>query len=150
MKRTLTHVLVLGILLSTCTIMQAIETDRAESKGLISDYRYPPSSAMHDGSSASARVIAINPEWGNIDTEFVYPDLERVGISKGTIFTVQFKEKSFKVMMATNYDDVQQGEWVAFITADGFLRIARNLESAVKLLGCKQGDNIIIKLQAID
>jgi S-adenosylmethionine hydrolase len=145
MKRTFALVLIAGILLSTCTTTFAIETYSAESKSFISDYRYPPSWAMHDGISASARVIAINPEWGNIDTEFVYPDLERLGISKGVIFTVQFEEKSFKVMMANTYEDVQQGEWVAFITPEGFLRIARNVDSAVKLLGCKPGDNIIIK-----
>lgn len=100
---------------------------------------------MHDSTSASCRVIAINPEWGNIDTAFVYPDLERLGISKGTVFTVQFEGKSFRVMMGNIYDDVPKGEWVAFITAEGFLRIARNLDSAAKLLGCKPGDNIIIK-----
>jgi S-adenosylmethionine hydrolase len=129
MKRKLILVLVAGILLSTCTATLAIVT----------------SNAIFYGSSASAMVIAINSEWGNIDTEFVYSDLEKLGISKGVIFTVQFEEKSFKVMMANIYDDVQKGEWVAFITAEGFLRIARNLDSAVKLLGCKPGDNIIIK-----
>jgi hypothetical protein len=145
MKRTLTLVLMVGILLITYTTTLAIETYKAESKSFIIDYRYRPSRAMHNGSSASGRVIAINFEWGNIDTEFVYPDLERLGISKGTMFTVQFEEKSFKVMMATTYDDVQNGEWVAFITPEGFLRIARNLDSAVKLLGCEPGDNILIK-----
>jgi S-adenosylmethionine hydrolase len=117
-------------LLGTCTTTLAIEAE----------------SAIYDRSSASGMVIAINPEWGNVDTDFVYSDLERLGITKGVIFTVQFKDKSFKVMMASTYDDVQQGEWVAFITAEGFLRIARNVESAANLLGCKPGDRIIIKL----
>lgn len=130
MKRGLALVLMLCIILGTCFTTLGIETDKA----------------IHDSSSGTGRVIAINPEWGNIDTDFMYPDLERLGIRKGAIFTVQFKDKSFRVMMATTYDDVQQGEWVAFITPDGFLRIARNVESAVKLLGCKQGDRIIIKL----
>ncbi|NLD37319.1 MAG: hypothetical protein GX654_10670 [Desulfatiglans sp.] len=129
MKRGLVLVLMAGILLGVSTTMLAIETD----------------SAIHDTNSASGMVRAINPEWGNIDTDFVSSDLERLGITKGVIFTVQFKDKSFKVMMATTYDDVQQGEWVAFITPDGFLRIARNVESAAKLLGCKQGDSIVIK-----
>ncbi|MBN1904253.1 MAG: SAM-dependent chlorinase/fluorinase [Deltaproteobacteria bacterium] len=129
MKRGLTLVLVVGIFLVTCTTLLAIETD----------------SAIHDSSSASGMVRAINPEWGNIDTDFMYPDLERLGITKGNMFTVQFEDKSFKVIMATTYDDVQQGEWVAFITPDGFLRIARNVESAVDLLGCKPGDRIVIK-----
>ena len=150
MKRTLTLVVIAGILFCTCTTTLAIETDRAESKNFINDYRYRPSSAMHNGNSASGRVFAINSEWGNIDTEFVYPDLEKLGISKGVSFTVQFEEKSFKVMMATTYDDVPNGEWVAFLTAEGYLRIARNLDSAVKLPGCKPGDNIIIKHHAID
>lgn len=115
------------------------------SKTFIIDYRYRPSGAIFNGSSASAKVMAINPEWGNIDTGFVYPDLEKLGISKGARFTVQFKEKRFKVMMAGTYDDVPKGEWVAFLTPEGFLRIARNLDSAVKLLGCKPGDNILIR-----
>ena len=33
-------------------------------------------------------------------------------------------------MMESTYDDVQKGEWVAFITAEGFLRIARDVDSA--------------------
>jgi S-adenosylmethionine hydrolase len=145
MKRTFTLVFLAGILLSTYSTTLASETYSAEPKTFIIDYRYRASMAIHNGSSASGRVIAINPEWGNIDTEFVYPDLERLGISIGVSFTVQFEEKSFKVMMANIYDDVPKGEWVAFITPEGFLRIARNLDSAVKLLGCKPGDNIIIK-----
>lgn len=130
MKRGLALVLTAGILLNTCITTLAIEAE----------------SAIYDSSSASGMVMAINPEWGNIDTDIVYSDLERLGIQKGVIFTVQFKDKSFKVMMASTYDDVQQGEWVAFITAEGFLRIARNVESAANLLGCRPGDRIIIKL----
>jgi hypothetical protein len=38
---------------------------------------------MHDSSSATGMVRAINPEWGNIDTTFMHPDLEKLGISKG-------------------------------------------------------------------
>ncbi len=129
MKRTLELLLMAGILLGVSTTMLAIETD----------------SAIHDTSSVTGMVRAINPEWGNIDTDFVSSDLERLGITKGVIFTVQFEDKSFEVMMATTYDDVPQGEWVAFITPEGFLRIARNVENAVKLLGCKQGDSIVIK-----
>jgi S-adenosylmethionine hydrolase len=129
MKRTFVIVLIAGILFCTCTETPAVVT----------------SNAIYHGSSASAMVRAINSEWGNIDTAFVVPDLERLGIKKSESFTVQFGEKSFKVMFATTYDDVPKGEWVAFITAEGFLRIARNLDSAVKLLGCKPGDNILIK-----
>ncbi|NLA76027.1 MAG: hypothetical protein GX846_11260 [Deltaproteobacteria bacterium] len=129
MRKLFTPALMLGILLCACTISLTVMAD----------------SAIHNNSSATGRVRAINPEWGNIDTEFVYSDLERLGITKNTTFTVQFREKSFKVMMGSTYDDVQKGEWVAFITAEGFLRIARNVDSAVMLLGCKPGDNIVIR-----
>ena len=81
----------------------------------------------------------------NIDTEFTAADLEKLGITRGKQFQVTFNEKTFTVLLGASYFDVKRGEWVAFVKADGYLKIARNFDSVIILLGCKAGDEIFIK-----
>jgi len=40
---------------------------------------------------------------------------------------------------------VQLGCWVKFIEANGGFKIAKNFVSAVRFLGCKEGEEIFIK-----
>jgi pimeloyl-ACP methyl ester carboxylesterase len=81
----------------------------------------------------------------NVETPFVASDLARLGIVKGAHFIVRCGDKSAEVLLGTAYFDVPQGEWVAFMTAEGFLRIARNWASAAEMLGCKANDTISIE-----
>ena len=55
-----------------------------------------------------------------------------------------FADKSFSVYLASTYSDVPEGDWVAFMTAEGYLKIARNGANANQTLGCKKGDTISI------
>ena len=81
----------------------------------------------------------------NIDTEFTAADLEKLGITRGKTFQVTFNEKTFTVLLGVSYFDVRQGEWVAFVMANGYVKIARNYDSVIALLGCKTGDELFIK-----
>jgi len=81
----------------------------------------------------------------NIDTEFTAADLEKLDITRGRKFQVIFKEKTETILLGTSYFDVKQGEWVAFLMADGYVKIARNYDSVIALLGCKTGDELFIK-----
>jgi len=89
-------------------------------------------------------VRAIMSDYGNIDTSFEPADLQSIGVAKGDTFTVGFGDKEFEVYLGDTYSDVPRGDWVAFITADGKLRIARNFENAAQTLGVKEGDKITL------
>lgn len=98
----------------------------------------------------NGKAYAKVAKYGDMQTEFVATDMEKLGIKKGDKFRVSFKDKSFTVLFGTTYDDVPSGEWVAFMEAGGLLRIARNWENAKDTLGCKEGDEICISPIAKD
>ncbi len=102
------------------------------------------SSAEFVEGGAYTKIESISSTYGNINTEFIEGDLQQLGISSKTRFQVSYGEQTFTVLLATTYGDVPRGEWVAFLTAEGRLRIARNYENASKTLGCKEGDKIFI------
>ena len=96
---------------------------------------------------AYARVNGFSTAYGNIYTDFVRSDLERLGVAKGDIFTVGFGEKAFPVTLGSGYGDVPRGDWVAFFdaNADNLLKIARNHANAAEELGCGKGDMIFLE-----
>ena len=71
-------------------------------------------------------------------------DFQKLNIKKGDRFTVQFGDKKARVLLGTTFGDVPKGEWIAFFKEDGLLKIARNFDIAVKILGCKEGDMVFI------
>ena len=106
-----------------------------------------PSVAIHKDGRAYATVTGTSESFGNIYTQFVSADLQRLGITPGSYFVVGKGDKAFKVQLGKTYSDVPRGHWVAFITAEGILKIARNFENASKTLTCKPGDRIFIAKQ---
>ncbi len=96
---------------------------------------------------AFAMVIGFSPEYGNIYTQFVESDLNRLGVKAGGMFTVGFGEKEFRVKLGVDYSDVPRGDWIAYYDArEGkTLKIARNFANASKQLGCLAGSTIYIK-----
>lgn len=105
----------------------------------------PPSSVARLKDGMAFAKVKHDHSYVNLQTEFVADDLEKLGIKKHGKFQVSFGEKSFIVLYGTTYNDVPQGEWIAFINADGYLKIARNYESSAKALGCKENDTICIR-----
>lgn len=89
-------------------------------------------------------VVSIAPRFGNIDTSIGPKDLASLGIKRGDTFQVGFSGKRFDVYLGETYSDVPKGDWVAFMTAKGRLRIARNFDNAAQTLGVKQGDSITL------
>ena len=90
------------------------------------------------------KVEAVAPSYGNVDTSFSTGDLATLGVKRGDTFQVGFAGKRFDVYLGDTYSDVPKGDWVAFITAKGKLRIARNLDDAATALGVKKGDTITL------
>ena len=126
--------------LLTCDRTGNLERDRDAT---ITIEGQPSIAAFRDG-RAYAKVTHITGGFGNIPTEFVQADMERLGIQPGSHFTVGRADKEFRVFYGKQYADVPKGEWVAFITADGALLIARNLDNAAKALGCQGQEELYI------
>lgn len=103
-----------------------------------------PALAADHHRQVKGNVAAIGAEYGNIDTDLAVSDLEPLGLQKGDSFSVSFGDKTFAVYLGTTYSDVPRGDWVAFVTEMGNLRIARNFENAATTLGVEQGDTIIL------
>ena len=102
------------------------------------------SKAAFTADGALTRVTSVNASFGNLETEFTSADLDAVDIKRGSSFWISFNENTFNVLYGTTYSDVPHGDWIAFITAEGTLRIARNYDSAAKTLDCKVDDIIMI------
>jgi len=104
------------------------------------------STAVFENNSAKAKITAVDETNYNIDTEFIKDDLEKLNIKNGEHFNVIFNgDRVFKVLYGKSYTDVGFGEWVAYLNANGYLKIARNFSSIVKLTDCKVGDSVCIK-----
>lgn len=97
-----------------------------------------------DHRQVTGNVAAISAEYGNIDTDLAVSDLEPLELEQGDTFSVSFGDKTFAVYLGTTYSDVPRGDWVAFVTEMGNLRIARNFENAATTLGVEQGDAITL------
>lgn len=93
---------------------------------------------------APAEVMRIDENHGNIDTDATAETLAGIGLSKGDSFPVGFGDKEVTVYLGDTYSDVPRGDWVAFITSYGNLRIARNYEDAAAALGVAVGDTLTL------
>lgn len=92
----------------------------------------------------SAEVMHVDEEHGNIDTDATMETVAEIGLEKGSSFPVGFGDREFEVYFGDTYSDVPRGDWVAFITSYGNLRIARNYDNAAEALGVKVGDTITL------
>lgn len=102
------------------------------------------SSAEFVGDTAINSIISISENHGNIFSGFVAADLQRLGISINSHFQLTLGTQTVRVFWGTNYHDVGRGEWVAFISADDSLMIARNTDNACATVSCKTGDPLIL------
>lgn len=104
-----------------------------------------PSTAQAFDGGCRSTVHSIHSVYGNMETTFVAADLTKLGLSLGQQFTVECAEESVVVTWGAQYSDVPRGAFVAFFTAEGFLRIACNMDNAARQLGCSAGDPIVIR-----
>lgn len=116
----------------------------ADEKVLIDVHR-TDSKARHEAGRVYGKVVDVHPVYFNMTADFSRSDLEKAGIKQDLFFYVGFKDKKFKIFLGYSYDDVKEGEWIAFITAEDYLKVARNWANAQKELGCKLGDEIFLE-----
>jgi hypothetical protein len=107
----------------------------------------PPavSSAEFKDGGAYCGINNISSDFGNINTDLIEKDLQKLGIALRSSFTVTLRDTTISAVLGTTYGDVPRGEWVGFISWEGTLRLARNYDNAAKTLGCREGDRLLIK-----
>jgi S-adenosylmethionine hydrolase len=82
--------------------------------------------------------------FGNLDTSFVESDVRSIGTASGDTFQVRCRDKTFDILLGKTFRDVPSGEWVAFSSLQGTLKIARNFASAAEASGCGAGDSLFV------
>lgn len=102
------------------------------------------SRATFTEAGAVTRIQSINESFGNINTELNQTDIDRLKLSEGDYLVCVHGPNTAKVYFGTTYSDVKRGDWVAFMTAEGNLRLARNFENAAETLKVKVGDLVLI------
>ena len=91
-----------------------------------------------------AKITAVTENFGNIFTGFIQDDLHAIGLKTGDTFQLESGDQSVPVKWGTTYRDVQQGEWVSFISGEGNLMVAINRDDACKAIDCEVGDTLRI------
>lgn len=86
------------------------------------------------------RVTAVDPIYGNVETNLVAADLYELGVELGEKIHISVGSKSWTVRWANSYADVGEGDLVAFLTADSTLRVAVNMGNAARRMRCHAGE----------
>ncbi len=97
------------------------------------------SESVIEGDKISGRIIYID-NFGNLITNIPASAL------KAKQITVKIKNRRISGLMRT-YGDVPKGNLLALINSSGLLEISLNSGSAVKLLRCRQGEQVVVLLR---
>lgn len=124
-------------------LLKYIETGKIEpNKDVTIPEAAPASTATFDGAAALGTVTAVDAVYGNITTDFVAADLEKIGAKPGARLAIRSGTKAVEAPWVKAYADVPQGDFLAFVTAEGRVLVARNMANAAQELGVKPGDKI--------
>jgi hypothetical protein len=104
----------------------------------------PAIATVFKDGGAYGSVARVELPFGNLDTTFRESDFRSLGIGLGDHFQVRCREKTFDILLERDFRDVSRGEWVALISPQGVLKIARSFASAAETSGCKPGDNMFV------
>ncbi len=73
--------------------------------------------------------------------------MSRAGYAPGQKLVITLDDKIIPATFAQAYDDVPVGDWLALISPEGMLEIARNMESAAKTADASAGDALKIRAE---
>jgi len=80
--------------------------------------------------------------WDNPAVRRNVETLKEMGFEPGTQIRITIRGKPITATFATTYDDVPEGDWVAFINAEKVLEIAMNLRNAAETVGASAGTKV--------
>lgn len=103
------------------------------------DSEPPVSRATFADGSATGSIVAIDEAFGNLHTDLVTADYDRLGIAPGDAFRIELNGRSFAARRVTTYADVPVGDWLGFPTAEGRFLLAINRQSAAEASGARAG-----------
>jgi hypothetical protein len=102
-----------------------------------------PSTSQELPNGYRVKVTGIDPIYGNVETEMVLEDFQWMLKAQNQGFNARGGASRF-VKFGTTYSDVGAGSYVAFLSAEGYVHIARNMGNAAKGLRCQVGDYLEI------
>ena len=83
-------------------------------------------------------------DFGNAVTNITKKDFEKLGISVGSILSLQIKPKEFKIRLCNTYGEVPKGEKLTLFGSDDFFEISINQGNAAETLNLRVGDKVSV------
>jgi len=105
----------------------------------------PMVSARLNGSEISGAVIHVD-KYGNMITNIPSDLVKEAGISKGQELNATVGNHTIAAKFVSAYSDVPLGDWLALISTNGELEIARNMENAAKTIEASAGKAVTLNL----
>ncbi|MCX6670059.1 MAG: SAM-dependent chlorinase/fluorinase, partial [Methanothrix sp.] len=93
------------------------------------------------------RLAVARPGINGLMTNIPERLADEAGIAHGSGLTVAMGNQSFDAVFATTYGDVANGQWLALISSDGQLEVARNMADAAKTAGASAGEKIALSIR---
>jgi len=90
-------------------------------------------------------ITAVDPIYGNLDTDLVADDLVALHLAPGQDLRLVCGKLKRRACPGRSYDDAPKGKLVVFLNAEGFLRVAVNQGNAAKRLKVHAGEPIEIR-----
>lgn len=103
-----------------------------------------------DASSATGRVVAVDPVRGDLVVNFQPADLERLGIARGTFFAVALptsgaEPRIIRVLYGQNPRTAKPGDWTALPEAEGWLLLSVHRGQAAAVSGLAVGSPLTLR-----
>jgi pimeloyl-ACP methyl ester carboxylesterase len=106
--------------------------------------QFEGTAAQISDQGAQGEITDVTNAFGNFFSNYVANDLKRLGIERDSYFHLAAGEHELRVFWGATYGDVKEGEWVAFISPQGNLMFARNMQNACKTINCKENDQLML------
>jgi hypothetical protein len=115
----------------------------AGNVGLIVALAFIASVSAADGARA-VEVTAVANTTGDVSTNLSKFGVLEFGLQPHETFSITSADARVTVRFGNGHADVAPGHWVAFISASGFLTVARNNAGAAATLAVKAGSELTI------
>lgn len=112
----------------------------------IKDYVLPKFTKPHVRKAKLLGEVLHIDDFGNLITNIAMKDLEKMGVSEGSIIHVELKGKPLQLKLCSAYGDVSGKKPLAIIGSSDFLEISVNQGDASKKFNASIGDRILVCL----
>ena len=96
-----------------------------------------------NGSEITGTVVHVD-HYGNLITNIPRKLATGAGFVPGQHLRINLGNQSVNATFATTYGDVATGQWLALISSDGAVEVARNLENAAETIGASAGEKVTL------